>query len=318
VIAKAWRRGRVDAVVQSTDKNFMVPVGGAVVTSGRENTRVVEEVRKAYPGRASIAPVLDLFITLLGMGEDGWRKLLDDRDVVYAYMKRKLAEVAAEEGERLLETPANPISIGFSLESLARGLGEDVDGTKISFFGSMLFSRCVSGTRVVAPGVRQTIGGVTFDGWGASCSAYPAGPYFTAAAAIGTTTEDVDRFCAKLKSAFKDFRKKHSRKRGGGGGAEEEVSEEVAKLNVACTDSAYSHSLNRIISETDVAHQREPRAIFLDHEFALERTRSRAAARSRPRAPRWCLRYSAASASASARRTWTARATPWGASRLES
>ena len=233
MIAKAWRRGRVDAVVQSTDKNFMVPVGGAVVTSGRENTRVVEEVRKAYPGRASIAPVLDLFITLLGMGEAGWRQLLDDRDVVYAYMKRKLAEVAREEGERLLETPANPISIGFSLESLARGLGEDVDGTKISFFGSVLFSRCVSGTLVVAPGVRQTIGGVTFDGWGASCSAYPAGPYFTAAAAIGTTTEDVDRFCAKLKSAFKDFRKKHSRKRGGGGGAEEEVSEEVAKLNVA-------------------------------------------------------------------------------------
>ena len=115
MIAKAWRRGRVDAVVQSTDKNFMVPVGGAVVTSGRENTRVVEEVRKAYPGRASIAPVLDLFITLLGMGEEGWRQLLDDRDVVYAYMKRKLAEVAAEERERLLETPANPISIGFSL-----------------------------------------------------------------------------------------------------------------------------------------------------------------------------------------------------------
>lgn len=28
-ITTAWRRGRVDAVIQSTDKNFMVPVGGA-------------------------------------------------------------------------------------------------------------------------------------------------------------------------------------------------------------------------------------------------------------------------------------------------
>lgn len=33
-IANAWRRGRVDCVVQSTDKNFLVPVGGSIVASG--------------------------------------------------------------------------------------------------------------------------------------------------------------------------------------------------------------------------------------------------------------------------------------------
>jgi O-phospho-L-seryl-tRNASec:L-selenocysteinyl-tRNA synthase len=33
-VTKAWRRGRVDAVVQSTDKNFMVPVGGSIVCEG--------------------------------------------------------------------------------------------------------------------------------------------------------------------------------------------------------------------------------------------------------------------------------------------
>lgn len=67
-VSQAWRRGRVDAVVQSTDKNFLVPVGGAVVTSGRDNTKIVDAVRKSYPGRASISPVLDLLITLLSMG----------------------------------------------------------------------------------------------------------------------------------------------------------------------------------------------------------------------------------------------------------
>ena len=33
-LSRAMRVGRVDAVVQSTDKNFLVPVGGAVIASG--------------------------------------------------------------------------------------------------------------------------------------------------------------------------------------------------------------------------------------------------------------------------------------------
>ena len=44
--------GRVDAIVQSTDKNFMVPVGGAIVASG--NSSLVGEVSKCYAGRASM------------------------------------------------------------------------------------------------------------------------------------------------------------------------------------------------------------------------------------------------------------------------
>lgn len=35
-ISRAWRRGRVDAVVQSTDKNFMVPVGGSMICEGMD------------------------------------------------------------------------------------------------------------------------------------------------------------------------------------------------------------------------------------------------------------------------------------------
>ena len=41
----------MDAVVQSTDKNFMVPVGGAVVSACRSRPSLVEAVNKAYPGR---------------------------------------------------------------------------------------------------------------------------------------------------------------------------------------------------------------------------------------------------------------------------
>ena len=37
----------------------------------------------------------------------------------------------------------------------------------VTFFGSMLFSRCVSGTRTVPRGKRLEVGGIVFDGYGA-------------------------------------------------------------------------------------------------------------------------------------------------------
>lgn len=102
-ISRAAAAGRVDAVIQSTDKNFMVPVGGAVVATAKRSKSkaskhrqagnaegtsaaasdkkpnhqakpvdVCTAISKLYPGRASGAPVVDLFITLLSMGCDGF------------------------------------------------------------------------------------------------------------------------------------------------------------------------------------------------------------------------------------------------------
>ena len=48
-LSRAIRVGRVDAVVQSTDKNFMVPVGGAVISG--PDPKTIEAIGKAYPGR---------------------------------------------------------------------------------------------------------------------------------------------------------------------------------------------------------------------------------------------------------------------------
>ena len=45
---QAARIGRVDAFVQSCDKNFMVPVGGAVI-AGFDN-KFIEKISKTYPG----------------------------------------------------------------------------------------------------------------------------------------------------------------------------------------------------------------------------------------------------------------------------
>jgi len=46
---QAQRVGRLDAFVQSTDKNFLVPVGGAVVAGF--DTSLIEKIGKLYPGK---------------------------------------------------------------------------------------------------------------------------------------------------------------------------------------------------------------------------------------------------------------------------
>lgn len=67
----------MDLVVQSTDKNFLVPVGGAVIASAQRDA--VQSVSQLYPGRASVSAALDILITLLEMGTQTYRKLLADR-----------------------------------------------------------------------------------------------------------------------------------------------------------------------------------------------------------------------------------------------
>lgn len=78
-ISAAMSQGRLDAFIQSTDKNFMVPVGGSIVASN--NIQFMNRIASTYAGRASITPILDLFITLLSMGVDQWTNLLQQRMV---------------------------------------------------------------------------------------------------------------------------------------------------------------------------------------------------------------------------------------------
>lgn len=101
-----------------------------------------------------------------------------------------------------------------------QGLVDDAGGSPrdISFLGSMLFTRCVSGTRVVVPSTTavastgstkdptaKSIGPLTFPGYGSHADAYPPGPYLTAACAIGVTREEVDEFLRRLDKTLGDF-----------------------------------------------------------------------------------------------------------------
>jgi O-phospho-L-seryl-tRNASec:L-selenocysteinyl-tRNA synthase len=84
-IELASRKGRVDMIVQSTDKNFMVPVGGAVLASSKVD--YVKNVAQIYPGRASAQIHIDLLITLVQMGQSTWQELLKEREELFPVLK---------------------------------------------------------------------------------------------------------------------------------------------------------------------------------------------------------------------------------------
>lgn len=188
-IQQAAKVGRVDAFIQSTDKNFMVPVGGAVVAGF--DAQFMENIGKKYPGRASVTPVMDLFITLLSMGVQGYTSLMSQRTDQMEYLRTRLGEVAATFNLQLLQTKNNPISMGLTIP---KGAGTEL--------GSQLFLRGVSGVRVVTPHQVKTVAGITLKGWGAHHPNYPQG-YLTAAAAMGMAKGDIETFVARLEKCLK-------------------------------------------------------------------------------------------------------------------
>lgn len=104
-------------MVQSSDKNFMVPVGGAIISC--PDPKMVSQISMLYPGRASISPILDLFITFLSMGEEGLQRMWKERQRLVLIMTEKLKCFAQRRGERIIESPRNSISIGVTLDTLS-------------------------------------------------------------------------------------------------------------------------------------------------------------------------------------------------------
>ncbi|XP_051571396.1 O-phosphoseryl-tRNA(Sec) selenium transferase isoform X2 [Myxocyprinus asiaticus] len=202
LIQQGVRVGRIDAFVQSLDKNFMVPVGGAIIAGFDED--FIKEISKMYPGRASASPSLDVLITLLSLGASGYKKLLSERKELYSHLAQEVKALAERHGERLLHTPHNPISLAMSLNCL-----QTRSDQAVTQLGSMLFTRQVSGARVVPLGVEQTVSGHTFRGFMSHSDAYPC-PYLNAASAIGITKEDISLCMKRLDKCLKSLRKEVS------------------------------------------------------------------------------------------------------------
>ncbi len=171
-VRSAIDTGRVDAIVQSSDKNFMAPVGASIVVSTSEKT--IENVAETYAGRASAAPIAQTLAALLATGHTGYLRLRKEQAENRKYLESRLSEVAHEFKQRLLEAE-NAVACAMTVDGL--------DGRDL---GARLYNRRVTGPRVVLKGE-----------FGASIDGYPH-DYIVMNAAIGSSREDVEMATNKL------------------------------------------------------------------------------------------------------------------------
>ena len=224
-IDRACRRGRVDAVVQSMDKNFLVPVGGAIITapappplpppssSFGESPQsaapapppLLRRIASLYPGRASSSSISDLLVTLLAMGESGYRGLLTRRVALFASMQSRLSTLAERHGERLLQSP-NDVSMAITITITPATGGASPTALHL---GAMLYSRGVSGMRLVLPGKTESVGDVRLEGWGGH--GWP-GAYLSMACALGMDEDEVARVLDKLDRCLSEWRASNARR----------------------------------------------------------------------------------------------------------
>ncbi|KAF7233751.1 hypothetical protein EG68_10546 [Paragonimus skrjabini miyazakii] len=199
--------------VQSTDKNLMVPVGGAIVAGF--TTNLVNAVAKSYPGRASATPSVDVLATLLHLGVHGWRELLKTRETCFQRLHSGLRQLADRHGLNVLATPDNPISLAVDLNPLISVSSPNTTTSgriawhRLTRLGAQLFTQGCSGVRVVLPataGTVEQLGDYTFPGFG-SHSSTSTTAYLNAAAAIGQTEADVNAFLIRLDKVLHQFRR---------------------------------------------------------------------------------------------------------------
>ena len=171
--------GRVDLVVSSTDKNLLVPVGGAILFGP-----IASRINKIYPGRASISPILDVLITILQIGKRKFIQLLQDRIEMFNYLKSQLATL---KNVSILPNSKNNISLALEVKHTEQHIG------------TQLFMRNISGARFfVQNDTHTTIDQYSFKNFGCHTSVPICKEYLNVACAIGMKKEEIDRFIQQM------------------------------------------------------------------------------------------------------------------------
>ncbi|KAK0423871.1 hypothetical protein QR680_008380 [Steinernema hermaphroditum] len=223
-LEEARQEGRIDAFVQSTDKNFLIPVGGAVIGTFKKSK--AEAIAQFYPGRASAIPSRDFAITCLYLGKSGWHALLQQREKLFEVMKTKLRSFAETINEKVLDIPENLISLAMSLKT--------IPSEKQTLFGSILFSRGITGARVVpSTAAKKSIEGYEFVNFGSHTSEQHDG-YLNIACGIGMTAAEVDELFTRLQDNYKRFLRKEAL------GNENQVANDAGTENRPLVDAVLS------------------------------------------------------------------------------
>ena len=181
LIRAAIDAGRVDAIIQSTDKNFLTPVGGAIIASPNEEN--ISKISQTYAGRASATPIVNFLISALSLGIDGYKKLIEEQQQNRKILENKLKEVTERINERVLDIK-NPVAVAISLETLQ----ED----QLFALGGALYNLRVTGPRVYNPKENS---------FGTCCDNYPI-PYIVMNAAIGATVKDITLAVERFEKAY--------------------------------------------------------------------------------------------------------------------
>jgi O-phospho-L-seryl-tRNASec:L-selenocysteinyl-tRNA synthase len=164
--------GRVDAVVQSSDKNFLAPVGASIVVTPRK--AFIDSIADTYAGRATAAPVAQTLAALLAIGLDTYRDLQKEQLENKSLLEKLMNEIAEKLGQRVLSV-WNPVACAMTL-----------DGLNVREIGARLYNARVTGPRTVER-----------NGLGSSVENYLHN-YIVMNAAIGASKNDVETATTKL------------------------------------------------------------------------------------------------------------------------
>ncbi|MFX0138184.1 MAG: O-phosphoseryl-tRNA(Sec) selenium transferase [Candidatus Hodarchaeota archaeon] len=184
LIRSAIDAGRVDAIIQSTDKNFLTPVGGAIIASPVKDN--INEISQSYAGRASATPVVNFLISMLSLGISGYQKLIEEQQQNRKILERKLKEAAEKINERILDI-YNPVAVALSLKNLKE--------EQLYALGGALYNLRVTGPRVYNPKEKA---------FGTCCSNYHT-PYIVMNAAIGAKEKDILSAVDRFEKAYKQI-----------------------------------------------------------------------------------------------------------------
>ena len=181
MIRSAINAGRVDAIIQSTDKNFLTPVGGTIISS--PDKIILDHIAGVYAGRGSSAPILHLLISLLSIGINGYRNYVKIQEKNRILLEKELKKYANQIGEKVLDVK-NSIACMMTLTTLKN--------EEIEKLGGYLYNLRVTGPRVINPKLQN---------FGPCTDNYPY-PYIVMNSAIGAKREDILGAISQLKKAF--------------------------------------------------------------------------------------------------------------------
>jgi O-phospho-L-seryl-tRNASec:L-selenocysteinyl-tRNA synthase len=172
IIRSAIDAGRVDAIAQSGDKNFLTPVGSSIVVTPKKET--IDWIAASYAGRATAAPIVQTLAALLALGYKKYFMLREHQQKNRRQLETNLNALANEIDQRVLSV-YNPIACAITL-----------NGLKVNEIGARLYNERVTGPRAVERGA-----------FGSCIEHYPYS-YLVMNAAIGAKKEDISKATAKL------------------------------------------------------------------------------------------------------------------------